>query len=225
VEANAQFWQSVSELLPHLQKVRLVERRAFPDTLPPKPSTAEKSVDATTTTVTREVSIQASPPLVSRIVDATPRFSSVSVDATPSITHVAINAITLTVDQEVDARPVSASVGTDPWSPDDDMESVESDTTDEKPNDTHMPMQYPLFLMLPSIIGFFALARQFFMLSIPMHVFTLPPMRFYTKKEEVEALFSEKTTNGLLDVVDVPEEVEEPLAVSEVEMDISPVGP
>ena len=221
VEANAQFWQNVSEFLPHLQKIRLVERRAFPDTLPPIPSTAEKSIDATTTTITREVSIQASPSLVNRIVDATPRFSSVLVDATPSVAHVGIHAVSLMVDQEVDARPMTVSIGIDAEPPDDDVLSIENDETDEKTRRTR-------YLMLSSIIGFFSLARQFLIshpLLIPMHLFTLSFVPFYSKKEEVQAILSEKTANGLSDMIEDPSVVvEEQLTVSAVETDIPPVG-
>lgn len=103
VEANAKAWTTVSEYLPHLQNMRLMERQPFPETVVVPRTTAEKGVgatvttidqgvDATTTTVdqevdatpsTTEVSVQSSPSLVSRQVEAKPEVLSVSVEASP----------------------------------------------------------------------------------------------------------------------------------------------
>ena len=211
VEANAQSWQNVSEFLPHLQSIRLVERRAYSQNLHVPPPTSEKSIDATVTTIdrgifagprTRDTAVQISPSLVSRMVDAKPQLFSASVDATPFIVDVGVHTFALSTDQEVDARPLTASTGVD-------TESIDTPASETEKIYEYAHMHFTNYLMLPSVFGLFSLACRVFVsypLSIPMRIFSLPLSPFLTKKDEAQT-YSEKPT------------LSDP-----VTLDISPVG-
>lgn len=127
VEANAQGWQKVSEWLPHLQGVRLMERMRVAEMEVAKPAMKDQSVDATDKRTykdkfahvrpkTGERAIQSTPSLVDRMtqvkpdllsvfVDATPRCVEAQVDATPPVTHKSVGVEPMTIDAEIDATP------------------------------------------------------------------------------------------------------------------------
>lgn len=108
IEAHSKAWQSVSEILPHVQQVRETEK-SFIDIVipePEKPETSEKSVDATRPTKsmgvdacveTRSEGIQFSPVLVNREVEAVVKTVETSIDATPPTQDVSIEAQPLSV--------------------------------------------------------------------------------------------------------------------------------
>jgi len=116
VEANALSWQKVSEYLPHLQSIRLLERRQQPQPqiLVPPPSTEEKGVDATVLTVDQgmlarpqlvdnEIQVQVQVADIS--VQISPQTESISVDATPVLIDTGIMVIPTVSDQGVEAYP------------------------------------------------------------------------------------------------------------------------
>lgn len=101
IEAHAKGWQSVSETLPHLQLLRLTEKSFLDIFEPPEISTSEKSVDATVSLTTCGVqarplsvdaSIQISPILVSREVNAVQTTVAEFVDATIPSHEVGVQA-------------------------------------------------------------------------------------------------------------------------------------
>ncbi|KAJ7161327.1 hypothetical protein C8R43DRAFT_880736 [Mycena crocata] len=111
VEANARSWQKVSDILPHLQNLRLTERRAaipqkevmieYVQVAAPRPSTSDKAIDATPLTTDREVDakprttegwVQAVPSTGEREVQTSPPCASVAIDATPQTAEMAIDA-------------------------------------------------------------------------------------------------------------------------------------
>ncbi|KAK2461608.1 hypothetical protein APHAL10511_006071 [Amanita phalloides] len=121
VEVNAKHWQTLSELLPHLQKVRLAERGFSktavpvvlrPTAIPPKKVDkvdkcvgmtfvyVDRSVDAQPFTV--NTSVQAAPLLTDRKIEAIPLTFSVTVDATPIVSCASIDATASVLDQGVD---------------------------------------------------------------------------------------------------------------------------
>ncbi|KAL4070775.1 hypothetical protein J3A83DRAFT_4358872 [Scleroderma citrinum] len=130
VEANAQGWQKVSDWLPHLQGVRLMERRKVAS-MEVKRMTKDQSVDATDKRTyvnkfahvrpkTGERAIQSTPSLVERMtqvkpdllsvfVDATPKCVETEVDATPQAIHKSVGVEPMTVDAEIDATPPAES--------------------------------------------------------------------------------------------------------------------
>jgi hypothetical protein len=93
-ETHAKNWQSVSEILPHLQQVRAIEK-SFTEVFvlePEKPETSDQEIDATVSTrsigllaqtETQEEGIQASPILESRGVETLVETTEASIDATP----------------------------------------------------------------------------------------------------------------------------------------------
>ena len=101
IEAHAKSWQSVSETLPHLQLLRLTEKSFLDIPEPLEKSTSEKSVDATVSLTTCGVqarplsvdaSIQISPILVSREVNAVQTTVAEFVDATIPSYEVGVQA-------------------------------------------------------------------------------------------------------------------------------------
>ena len=98
IEAHAKSWQSVSETLPHLQLLRLTEKSFLDIPEPPEKSTSEKSVDATVSLTT--CGIQARP----QSVDA-------SIQISPILVSREVNAVQTTVAEFVDATIPSHEVG------------------------------------------------------------------------------------------------------------------
>lgn len=115
VEANALAWQKVSEFLPHLQNIRLAERRQQPQPqVYVPPPTAEKAVDATVITVDQgilakpqlvESEVQAEVEFADASVQMAPEVESVSVDATPVLVDTGILVVPTFAERAVDARP------------------------------------------------------------------------------------------------------------------------
>ncbi|KAG5720109.1 hypothetical protein E4T56_gene17752, partial [Termitomyces sp. T112] len=186
VEANARNWQSASDLLPHLQGIRLLERQFTRETghIVPK-VTFDRSVDACIKVIDRGVNaspkthnnaVQASPSLVSQIVQTKTNYASIFVDATPSTVDASIEAVTKLTSKEVDAVPTPA---------------VPSEVEDEKRSDSvsrsvqalltpstflRAPPQRPSVSLIyfPSIIGLLSLVYRlaiFYPLSLPSRIF------------------------------------------------------
>ncbi|KAG1749801.1 uncharacterized protein EDB91DRAFT_1308639 [Suillus paluster] len=122
VEANANGWQKVSDWLPHMQGMRLMERARAVHLATQKPETREQSVDATPRSVQRSIQVspklvdrstEAKPELVSMSIDATPSIVDTSVDATPAVSHQSVSVRTITVSTEVDATVRTESKAVD----------------------------------------------------------------------------------------------------------------
>ena len=120
VEAHAKSWQSVSETLPHLQLLRSTEKSFLEIPRVPEIFTSEKSVDATVSFTTRgvearpqsvDVSIQSSPILVDREVNAVQATVAEYVDATIPSTEIGVQAV------EIIPLTVSTGVNTIVQSP------------------------------------------------------------------------------------------------------------
>ncbi|KAF9527762.1 hypothetical protein CPB83DRAFT_855589 [Crepidotus variabilis] len=114
IETHAKAWQTVSEILPHLQKVRESEKSFIELPLPELelPDTCDKGIDATPQTrsfgvsaqvQTEEEGIQFSPELVSCGVEAMIETCEMSIDATPQVQEIAIEAKPVTVSTAVSA--------------------------------------------------------------------------------------------------------------------------
>ncbi|KAJ7070763.1 hypothetical protein C8F01DRAFT_974917 [Mycena amicta] len=138
VETNSRGWAKVNEILPHLQKLRLMERKAAaqlappppPLTIPPppppvekevvieyvevvapRPPTAEKGIDATVGTA--ECGVEARPSISETWVQAVPSLSDCEVQASPELVSIAVDATPEVKDSAVDAttKPVRSSAG------------------------------------------------------------------------------------------------------------------
>ncbi|KAF9477530.1 hypothetical protein BDN70DRAFT_810593 [Pholiota conissans] len=122
IEAHAKSWQTVSETLPHIQAVRMIEKSfvvVVPPPLPPAViETREQSIDATVSRVdqgimvqpeTADADVQCSPILVSVEIDATNEYSEVSIDATPVVEEASIGAQPETTSTAVSAVESQAS--------------------------------------------------------------------------------------------------------------------
>jgi hypothetical protein len=117
---NADGWHKVCDYLPHLQAIRLAEKRMSAVEIVVPPQTAEMSVDATVLSVDtgvqavvemRECSVQFSPVLVDQVVSAIPGVHEVSIDARPSFAEVGILAIPTFLEKSVGATVVGRAVG------------------------------------------------------------------------------------------------------------------
>jgi hypothetical protein len=105
VEANATGWQKVSDWLPHMQGMRLMERARAVHFATQKPETREQSIDATVTRITVDKSLQAKPRLVQRFVQVTPKLVDRSTEAKPELISMSIDATPSIMDTSVDATP------------------------------------------------------------------------------------------------------------------------
>ncbi|KAF9229080.1 hypothetical protein BS17DRAFT_2509 [Gyrodon lividus] len=226
VEANAQGWQKVSDWLPHLQGVRLMERSKAVGREAKRPATKEQIVDATIKKTyvskfahvrpkTGEQGIQSTPSLVDRMtevkpdllsvfVDATPECVEIEVDATPEVTHQSVGVEPMTADAEVDATPPP------------EMKSMET-SFDETAN---LFQRYGDFHAIPSAIpavltGLLALACRVFLtypLSIPMHMLDKSLSMLYAErandddpsheKHELQASPSHSTVSTTTELLD-----------------------
>ena len=162
IEAHARSWQSVTEILPHLQLLRLTEKSFLDIPEPPEKFTMEKSVDATVSLtscgvqarpLSVDASIQISPILVSREVNAVRTTVAESVDATIPSHEVGVQAAVitpLTVSTAVNTivePPLSSSVTYPPLSP-------------SKFEFSPKQRLYPSLYFFSSLLGFFSFAYR-----------------------------------------------------------------
>jgi len=192
VEANAQGWQKVSDILPHLQKLRLWERRA-PTEITYAPPKFDKTIDATVKTVktmdrgmmfspsTEEQAIQFSPSQVNRMVEAKPASFSIAIDATPSVSDVGVFVSPSRTDQSVGATPllVSTAVGSALPTSDKSTEAVS--------NDKRTGI-LPTYFVLPMVYGLLSLAYRVFIsypIYFPLRIVNLLLGTLHAKRKEV----------------------------------------
>ena len=98
IEAHAKSWQLVSETLPHLQLLRLTEKSFLKIPELPEIFTSEKSVDATVS-------------LSSCGVEARPQLVDASIQISPILVSREVNAVRNTVAEFVDATMPGHEVG------------------------------------------------------------------------------------------------------------------
>ncbi|OBZ79449.1 26S proteasome non-ATPase regulatory subunit 12 [Grifola frondosa] len=206
VEANALAWQKVSEFLPHLQNLRLLERRHQPQPVVyVPPPTSEKEVDATVSTVDHgmlaqpefeESAVQVSVELVDFSVQISPEMSSVSIDATPVVAEEEISAVPEFIDHAVDVRPETGEKSTE-------MESISSSSSTEtavEPSTdgkhaenntpfmfTYMPSPKRLMNFTCRVVRLYTAPLRFMFSYMPLPKFAGSPALTETEhKDEVE---------------------------------------
>ncbi|KAH9944179.1 uncharacterized protein BXZ73DRAFT_96672 [Epithele typhae] len=137
VDSNASGWQRVAEILPHVQHIRLAERKLQPPPAPyVPPPMADKGVDATPIMFDaaisvrpqlQEMSVQAVPQVVESGVQSVPATCEVSIDATPVFADAEVMAVAQYCEQGVDAAPAFHEMGVDPISFSDTASELSSD--------------------------------------------------------------------------------------------------
>lgn len=117
---NADGWHKVSEYLPHLQAIRLAEKRMSVVEVVAPPQMSEKSIDATVLSIdtgvqaiveTTECSVQFSPALVDQGISAIPGVNEVSIDARPSFSEAGVLAIPILLEKSIGSTVVGRAVG------------------------------------------------------------------------------------------------------------------
>ncbi|KAG2755468.1 hypothetical protein P692DRAFT_20716817 [Suillus brevipes Sb2] len=210
VEANATGWQKVSDWLPHMQGMRLMERARAVHLATQKPETREQSVDATVTRITADKSLQAKPRLVQRYVqvspklvdrstEAKPELVSMSIDATPSIMDTSVDATPVVSHQSVSVRPnmvsteVDASVHTENKAisaiqalPFEDANSV------NKYADPFHAFPSVIPAVLAGLLTFACRILTSYPLTIPMHMLDKSLSILHAQPKEGDDLSSEK---------------------------------
>ncbi|KAJ7293084.1 hypothetical protein C8J57DRAFT_1268076 [Mycena rebaudengoi] len=195
VEANARGWQRVIDALPHLQNVRLTERKALSPQKEivleyvyveaPRPQVSDKAIDATVRTTDRGV--EAKPPTVERSIHATPSLSNREVQASPEHVSVGVDAAEPVVrpsptlsNREVQASPEHASIGIDasppaePAHPSPTVAVADEDVSDPPSLPSAMSCDRSPSVLSPSILSLFAFVCRVFIsypLSIPLRMF------------------------------------------------------
>ncbi|KAH7930525.1 hypothetical protein BV22DRAFT_1000337 [Leucogyrophana mollusca] len=181
VEANAQGWQKVSDWLPHLQGMRLMERSKAVEAANKasvRPTTSEQSVDATVRRITADQGTQVKPATGERAIQMSPSVASQAVDATPMLTEAAVDATPAVSHQSVGAEPMMTSTEVDATIPTESKSiSTVLDLLAEE-NAKMQPTYADTLYMLPSAIpvvfaGLLSLACRVFItypLAIPMHM-------------------------------------------------------
>ncbi|OAX44434.1 hypothetical protein K503DRAFT_678944 [Rhizopogon vinicolor AM-OR11-026] len=206
VEANAAGWQKVSDWLPHMQGMRLMERaRAF-HIATRKPETREQCVDATVRRITADKglqikprvvqrSIQVSPKLVDRSTEAKPRLVSASIDATPSIVDTGVDATPRISHQSVAVGPIVVSTGVDATT---HTESKAVNAIETLPYEA--PGAFNGYSAFPSVIpavltGLLTFACRILItypLTIPMHMIDKSLSMLHAQQKDADVSSSEK---------------------------------
>lgn len=196
VEEYARAWQQVSEFLPHLQNLRLRERRkaavAKPITvevpvpvLPPRPEVREQAVDATVMMINQgvlarprlhEVSVQSSPETSDEGVEAIPEVSSISIDATPAVQDEGVLVVPSVSEVAVEVHPTTSSAVVDATSHPNSKYVETVDTADSmsdgdlstSSSSSSEDLLRPTF-RIPSISGMFTLVKDVFV-SYPLYL-------------------------------------------------------
>ena len=117
---NADGWHKVCEYLPHLQAIRLAEKRMSAAEIIVPPQMSEKGVDATVLSIdtgvqalveTMECSVQFSPVGVDQGISAVPGVHEVSIDARPIFSEAGVLAIPTLLEKSIGASVVGRAVG------------------------------------------------------------------------------------------------------------------
>lgn len=117
---NADGWHKVCEYLPHLQAIRLAEKRMSAAEIIVPPQMSEKGVDATVLSIdtgvqalveTTECSVQFSPTVVDQGISAVPGVHEVSIDARPIFSDAGVLAIPTLLEKSIGASVVGRAVG------------------------------------------------------------------------------------------------------------------
>ena len=195
-------------MLPHLQSLRLVERRAAAQQVPDPPAKVNKAVDATPQVVSRgmsavvrtaEAEIQFAPSTLSRFVEAKPAHFSVSVEAIPTVKEQEIDAVPPVFEQSVDATPSVFSQGINAIV-ETAAKYVDASIYPElKTADTLQRTYYPRLYVPPVVSGAVSLAWKAMvfgpnLMTSRLHdIWSLTPFRVYAHKNEPAR---EKLANG-----------------------------
>ncbi|KAK7059158.1 proteasome regulatory particle subunit [Paramarasmius palmivorus] len=183
IEGNARSWDRIWETLPHIQHVRMAERKraAEPVTIvehvyPTPVPTADKCVGASVMTTDQgvlvrpkvaESSVQCVPLLVDEAVDAQPESSSVSIDATPEVTETAVDACVTVSEQSVDATPEMVTTEVDA-TPSISSKSIEALEVQERKDSNYAIL--PSIASISSMIAFTYRILIAYPISIPMRI-------------------------------------------------------
>ena len=117
---NADGWHKVCEFLPHLQAIRLAEKKMSVAEIVAPPQMSEKGVDATVLTIdtgvqalveTTECSVQFSPVVVDQGISAVPGVHEMSIDARPIFSEAGVLAIPTLLEKSIGASVVGRAVG------------------------------------------------------------------------------------------------------------------
>ncbi|KAJ7492375.1 hypothetical protein FB451DRAFT_1021280 [Mycena latifolia] len=164
VEANARSWQKVSDILPHLQNLRLTERRA----VVPQKEVVVEYVPSTATVLTADCG-----------VDARPSTGEISVQAVPSLRDRETQAVPLRASVAIDAVPRTAETGVDAMEPV-TLSAPAEETKDMKPRLQESQLNCggsPTHLVsLPSFASLFGFICRIF-IAYPMSLAVRLPMR------------------------------------------------
>ncbi|KAI6107506.1 hypothetical protein EDD16DRAFT_1838502 [Pisolithus croceorrhizus] len=172
VEAHAVGWQKVSDWLPHLQDVRLMERARVAAMKKPKVVTKDQSVDATDKRICEQRATQSTPSLVDRMTQVKPDLLSVFVDATPRCVETQVDATPQVYHKSVGAEPMKADAGVDATPP--TVKRQDDIHHDEKPSlFFHKYDFHAIPSVFPTVFGLLAFTYRIFLtypLAIPKHV-------------------------------------------------------
>lgn len=164
---NADGWHKVCEYLPHLQAIRLAEKRMSALEIVVPPQMSEQSIDATVLLVdtsvqavveTMECSVQFSPVLVNQEVSAIPGVSEMSIDARPIFSEAGVLAIPTLLEKSIGTSAVGKAVGSLAGVASKSIESimeavVPKETQTEAEPEVSLPMRvmraYMYFFMFP----------------------------------------------------------------------------
>ncbi|KAJ7631206.1 hypothetical protein FB45DRAFT_979296 [Roridomyces roridus] len=165
VEANARSWQKVSDILPHMQNLRLTERRAaavvpekevvieYVHVEAPRPTMCDKAIDATVC-------------LVDRAVEAKPSVTELAVQVVPSTNEQSVEALPETTERETQTSPLHVSIAVDATPP---TAETEVDATPVEKISSSVAVQAPAehAITPASLLSLFGLLCRF-CLSYPL---------------------------------------------------------
>ncbi|KAG7098977.1 hypothetical protein E1B28_000864 [Marasmius oreades] len=187
IETNARGWEKVSDMLPHLQQVRLSERNRarrpppekiieYVEVLPPPIPTKDKCIGpeivmhdqgVLVRPMVVEFAAQCAPQLVHTSVEAIPETTSVQIDAVPCVEEVAVDASVDTMHRSVDATPVTIELPVDA-TPSITSKSVEALVP--KNQQRYRRTSYHILPSIFSMLSFTCRVLIAYPMSIPMRI-------------------------------------------------------
>lgn len=190
VEGHANGWQQVADALPHLRKLRAMERETAKTPVVAPPMMVSRSVDATVVKpVVVDRGIAAMPLLAERSIQCRPLVVSTSVSVSPPRSSAGVQCSPISATRSVQAVPLRAAASVD-TTPVQVAPFVDTSVFNEKAPMKSFSRYSPHMWILPFIYQLLAIAKTVLIsypLYIPSRILSLTMTKFNRFKPKVSS--------------------------------------